>query len=244
MIEDPDRWAPAFAEAGAHSVTFHAEAARAPIRLARQLRSMGVRVGLGLKPATPVEPYLDLLPEFDMVLVMTVEPGFGGQQFLDVCLPKVTKTRAAIASSGLDIWVQVDGGVSDETIGRCAEAGADVFVAGSAVYGAGNAADRIARLRALAAAAGGHAEAGVTDTTPKVRTRGDSDHPHEPSARPVTLGGRTSVAHQYDHPRPRLAADVVLLGVGPAGPEVLLVKRRIEPFAGWWALPGGHVRGG
>ncbi len=156
MIEDPDRWAPAFAEAGARSVTFHAEAAGAPVRLARELRSMGVRVGLGLKPATPVEPFVDLLPEFDMVLVMTVEPGFGGQEFLDLCLPKVRRTRAAIAASGLDVWLQVDGGVSEDTIERCAEAGADVFVAGSAVYGADDAADRIKRLRGLAAAACGH----------------------------------------------------------------------------------------
>ncbi len=152
MIEDPDRWAPGYAEAGASSVTFHAEAARAPVRLARTLRSAGARAGLALKPATAVEPYLDLLPEFDMVLVMTVEPGFGGQQFLDVCLPKVRRTREAVAAAGLDVWVQVDGGVSEETIGRCAEAGADVFVAGSAVYGAPDAAAAIARLRARAAA--------------------------------------------------------------------------------------------
>ncbi len=152
MIEDPDRWAPGYAEAGAGSVTFHAEAARAPVRLARTLRSAGARAGLALKPATAVEPYLDLLPEFDMVLVMTVEPGFGGQQFLDVCLPKVRRTREAVAAAGLDVWVQVDGGVSEETIGRCAEAGADVFVAGSAVYGAPDAAAAIARLRERAAA--------------------------------------------------------------------------------------------
>ena len=150
MIADPDRWAPAYAEAGAASVTFHAEAAHAPIRLARQLRAMGVRAGLGLKPATPVEPYLDLLTEFDMILVMTVEPGFGGQKFLDVCLPKVARIRAAVEASGLDVWVQVDGGVSQDSIGRCAEAGADVFVAGSAVYGADDAAAQIATLRSLA----------------------------------------------------------------------------------------------
>jgi ribulose-phosphate 3-epimerase len=155
MIEDPDRWAPAFAAAGAQSVTFHAEAAHAPVRLARELRAMGVRAGLGLKPATPIEPYVDLLGEFDMILVMTVEPGFGGQAFLDVCLPKVRRTRAAITAAGLDVWVQVDGGVSEDTIERCADAGADVFVAGSAVYGASDAAARITRLRELAAAACG-----------------------------------------------------------------------------------------
>jgi ribulose-phosphate 3-epimerase len=115
---------------------------------------MGVRAGLALKPATPVEPYLDLLPEFDMILVMTVEPGFGGQAFLDICLPKVRRVREAIARTGRDIWVQVDGGVSEQTIQRCADAGADVFVAGSAVYGAHDAAAQIARLRELASSTG------------------------------------------------------------------------------------------
>lgn len=153
MIADPDRWAPGYAEAGAGSVTFHAEAAHAPVRLARQLRALGVRAGLGLKPATPIEPYVDLLAEFDMILVMTVEPGFGGQKFLDVCLPKVRRAREAISAAGLDIWLQVDGGVSESTIERCAEAGADVFVAGSAVYNADDAAAQVRRLRDLATAA-------------------------------------------------------------------------------------------
>jgi ribulose-phosphate 3-epimerase len=150
MIEDPDRWASAYAEAGAGSVTFHAEAAAAPVRLARSLRSAGARAGLGLKPATPVEPYLDLLPEIDMLLVMTVEPGFGGQSFLDVVLPKLRRAREAIAGRDLDVWLQVDGGVSGETIERCAEAGADVFVAGSAVYGAADPAAAVEALRAQA----------------------------------------------------------------------------------------------
>jgi ribulose-phosphate 3-epimerase len=153
MIEDPDRWAPGYAEAGAGSVTFHAEAAAAPIRLARELRRLGARAGVALKPATPVEPWLDLLPEIDMLLVMTVEPGFGGQSFLDVCLPKIRRARQAIAGSGLDVWLQIDGGVSTDTIERCADAGADVFVAGSAVYGADDAAAQIEHLRALATAA-------------------------------------------------------------------------------------------
>jgi ribulose-phosphate 3-epimerase len=153
MIADPDRWAPAYAEAGAKSVTFHAEAATAPIRLARELRHQGARAGLAVRPATPIEPYLELLPELDMLLVMTVEPGFGGQKFLDVCLPKVARARQAVAESGLDVWVQVDGGVSVATIEQCAAAGADVFVAGSAVYGAQDAAGRIEELRRLATAA-------------------------------------------------------------------------------------------
>jgi len=126
------------------------------VRLARELRALGARAGLGLKPATPVEPYLDLLTEFDMILVMTVEPGFGGQSFLDVCLPKVRRARQAIAAAGLDVWVQVDGGVSEQTIERCAEAGADVFVAGTAVYRSEDAGARIATLRTLAEAACGH----------------------------------------------------------------------------------------
>ncbi len=156
MIADPDRWAPQFADAGARSVTFHAEAATAPVKLARELRALGVRAGLALRPATPVEPYVDLLAEFDMVLVMTVEPGFGGQKFLDVCLPKVTRTRQAVEAAGLDVWVQVDGGIGEDTIERAAAAGADVFVAGSAVYGADDAGERIAALRALAERACAH----------------------------------------------------------------------------------------
>jgi ribulose-phosphate 3-epimerase len=150
MIEDPDRWAPAYVEAGATSVTFHVEAATAPVRLARELRRMGARAGLGLRPATPVEPYEDLLCELDMVLVMTVEPGFGGQEFLDVCLPKVRRARALLDKHGLDLWLQVDGGVSADTIERCAEAGADVFVAGSAVFSARDPAAAVEALRATA----------------------------------------------------------------------------------------------
>jgi ribulose-phosphate 3-epimerase len=152
MITDPDRWAPGYAEVGCSSVTVHVEAASAPIRLMRTLRSMGVRAGLALNPATPVEPYADLLAEIDMLLVMTVEPGFGGQPFLDVCLPKIRRARELIADSGRQVWLQVDGGVSGKTIERCAEAGADVFVAGSAVYSAEDAAAEVDRLRSLACA--------------------------------------------------------------------------------------------
>ena len=150
MIEDPDRWAPAYAEAGAGSVTFHVEAAHAPVRLARELRRIGARAGMALKPATPVDPYEDLLGELDMLLVMTVEPGFGGQAFLDVVLPKVRRARELIDKNGGEVWLQVDGGVDLETIARCAEAGADVFVAGSAVYGADDPAEACRALRAAA----------------------------------------------------------------------------------------------
>jgi ribulose-phosphate 3-epimerase len=147
MIADPDRWAPAYADAGLASVTFHVEAASAPVRLARELRKRGAKAGMALKPGTAVEPYLDLLPEMDMLLIMTVEPGFGGQAFLDVTLPKIRRAASAIAGSGLPVAIQVDGGVTEETIIRAAEAGANVFVAGSAVYGAEDPDAAISALR-------------------------------------------------------------------------------------------------
>ncbi|OJV80317.1 MAG: ribulose-phosphate 3-epimerase [Cellulomonas sp. 73-92] len=150
MVDDADRWAPEYAAAGAASVTFHAEATQAPVRLARELRSHGVRAGVAVRPATPVEPLLDLLDEFDMILVMTVEPGFGGQPFIDGTLPKLRRARQAIRAANAATWIQVDGGVSRETIGRIAAAGADTFVAGSAVYAAPDVAAEIAALRALA----------------------------------------------------------------------------------------------
>ncbi|HLU72833.1 MAG TPA: ribulose-phosphate 3-epimerase [Nonomuraea sp.] len=150
MISDPDRWAPSYAEAGAGSVTIHAEAASAPVRTLREIRAQGARAGLALNPATPVEPYEDLLGELDMLLLMTVEPGFGGQKFLDMVLPKIRRARALIERHGGQVWLQVDGGVAADTIERCAEAGADVFVAGSAVYGADDRQAAIDKLRALA----------------------------------------------------------------------------------------------
>jgi ribulose-phosphate 3-epimerase len=153
MIEDPDRWAPAYAEAGCGSVTFHVEAAKAPVRLAREIRAQGARASMALKPATPIEPYEDLLAELDMVLIMTVEPGFGGQKFLDLCLPKIRRARELMDKHGLETWLQIDGGVSMDTIERCVEAGADVFVAGSAVYSAADPDTMVAELRAKAEAA-------------------------------------------------------------------------------------------
>ena len=147
MIDHADRWAPAYADAGLASVTFHAEASIAPVKLARELRARGAKAGLALRPGSGVEPFLDMLGELDMILIMTVEPGFGGQDFLDLTLPKIRRARAAIDASGLDIKLQVDGGITEKTIWRAAEAGADVFVAGSAVYGADDPADAIARLR-------------------------------------------------------------------------------------------------
>jgi ribulose-phosphate 3-epimerase len=151
MIDDPDRWAPGYAELGAFSVTFHAEAATDAVALARRLRQIGARAGLAVKPGTPIDDYLELLAEFDQLLVMTVEPGFGGQKFMHDMMPKLSRAAHAVKASGLDVWLQVDGGIDADTIGIAAAAGADTFVAGSAVYGAGTAADNIQSLRAAVA---------------------------------------------------------------------------------------------
>jgi ribulose-phosphate 3-epimerase len=150
MIDDPDRWAPGYAEAGAGNVTIHAEAASAPVRTLRAIRAAGARAGLGINPGTAVEPYADLLTEVDMLLLMTVEPGFGGQHFLDLVLPKIRRARMLIGGLENSVWVQVDGGVDHDTIGRCAEAGADVFVAGTAVFGSADPATAVTDLRKLA----------------------------------------------------------------------------------------------
>lgn len=157
MIDDPDRYAPPFAEAGAGSVTIHAEAAKAPVRTLRMIRAAGARAGFAVNPGTAIEQYEDLLPEIDMLLIMTVEPGFGGQKFLDLVLPKLRRARAMVQANGGSVWLQVDGGVGAETIERCAEAGADVFVAGSAVYGADDPALAVRALRDQAEKATAHA---------------------------------------------------------------------------------------
>ncbi len=150
MIENPERWAPPYAEAGAHNVTFHAEASVDPAGVARDIRAAGGLAGLAIKPGTPLDRYLDVLGEFDTLLVMTVEPGFGGQEFIEEALPKVRQARRLVASGHLQLRIEVDGGVNADTIELAAEAGADVFVAGSAVYGADDPARAVAALRAQA----------------------------------------------------------------------------------------------
>ncbi|MDQ1562789.1 MAG: ribulose-phosphate 3-epimerase [Actinomycetota bacterium] len=152
MIDDPERWAPGYAEAGAYSVTFHAEATGDSVGLARRLRSIGARAGIALKPGTDVMDYLEILGEFDQVLVMTVEPGFGGQSFMESTMPKLVALREVVTKTGLDVWLQVDGGINEKTIGIAAEAGADTFVAGSSVFGSDNPAAAITTLRELARA--------------------------------------------------------------------------------------------
>jgi ribulose-phosphate 3-epimerase len=134
MIDDPDHWAPRYAEVGAGSVTFHVEAAANPRKVAKDIRAMRARAGIAVKPATSLADIADALPFVDMILVMTVEPGFGGQAFMTDMLPKVREARRLADAADVDIWVQVDGGIGADTIEQCAAAGADVFVAGSAVY--------------------------------------------------------------------------------------------------------------
>jgi ribulose-phosphate 3-epimerase len=150
MITDPVRWAPAYAEAGAHNVTFHAEACDDPVALARTLRAAGSRAGLAIDRDTPVEPYLEFLPYVDTLLIMTIKAGFGGQAFMPEMLQKVRDVRRRISATGLQVRLEVDGGIAADTIEQAAEAGADAFVAGTAVYGAQDPAEAIRRLRALA----------------------------------------------------------------------------------------------
>lgn len=153
MISDADRWAPGYAEAGAQSVTFHVEAAANPLQVAKDIRAQGARAGMALKPGTSLDDYVDLLPHLDMILIMTVEPGFGGQSFMADQMSKVRKARELIKAGDLDVWIQVDGGVSAATIQECADAGADTFVAGSAVYQSADPAKVVSTLRELADAA-------------------------------------------------------------------------------------------
>lgn len=150
MIENPDRWAPAYAEVGCDSITFHLEAANDPIALARRIREIGSRVAIAIKPNTPFANVEQLLSEIDMLLVMTVEPGFGGQKLIPETISKVTQAKESARKHGLSIAIQVDGGVTESNIGALAQAGADVFVAGSAVFNADNRNLEIAKLRDLA----------------------------------------------------------------------------------------------
>ena len=123
------------------------------MRLARELRSRGARAAMALKPATPIEPYEDLLPELDMVLIMTVEPGFGGQSFLDLCLPKIARTRAMLDKLGGDIWLQIDGGVSVETVNGAQQLGSTPSSPARRCSALTDPDAMVAKLRELAAAA-------------------------------------------------------------------------------------------
>ena len=159
MIDDPDRWAPPYAEAGAYNVTFHAEATDNPIAVARDIRAAGAKAGISVKPKTALEPYLEILPHFDTLLIMSVEPGFGGQSFIPEVLGKVRTVRKMVDTGELTILVEIDGGINEDTIEQAADAGVDCFVAGSAVYGAEDPAAAIEALRRQAAAASPHLSA-------------------------------------------------------------------------------------
>lgn len=159
MIEDPGRWAPPYAEAGAYNVTFHAEATENPVAVARDIRAAGAKAGLSIKPGTPLEPYLEILRDFDTLLVMSVEPGFGGQSFIPEVLSKVRAVRKLVDSGELSILVEIDGGINADTVEQAAEAGVDCFVAGSAVYSAADPGAAVESLRRQALAASPHLRA-------------------------------------------------------------------------------------
>ena len=150
MIENPEKWVDAYIDAGADCVIFHVEATEDHVALAKHLRGKGVKAGFSLKPGTPIEPYLADLEHFDLVLVMSVEPGFGGQSFMPDMLAKVRTLREAIDSASLDTLIEIDGGISEKTIEQAAEAGCDAYVAGSAVYGKDDPAAAVDDLRRLA----------------------------------------------------------------------------------------------
>jgi ribulose-phosphate 3-epimerase len=147
MIENPERWAVGYAEAGSHVVTFHAEAATDAVALAKDLRAAGARAGLAIDRDTPVEPYLEILPHFDLLLIMTIKAGFGGQQFLPELLTKVRVARRHVASGHLELRIEVDGGIDEDSIVEAARSGADTFVAGTAVFTAQDPAEAVRRLR-------------------------------------------------------------------------------------------------
>ncbi|MFD4672767.1 ribulose-phosphate 3-epimerase [Lentzea sp. NPDC058450] len=155
MIEDPDRWAIGYAEAGAYNVTVHVEAANDPIALAKNLRAAGSKAGLSIKPGTPLEPYVEVLKHYDTLLVMSVEPGFGGQSFMADVLDKVRQARHLVDTGHLKLVVEIDGGINADTIEQAAQAGVDCFVAGSAVYDAADPGKAVEALRAQAAGAQG-----------------------------------------------------------------------------------------
>lgn len=134
MIEDPDTYIPAFAKAGADIISVHVEACRHLHRTVQLIKAEGVKAGVVINPATPVESIIPILDDVDLVLLMTVNPGFGGQAFIESVLPKISQVRSLITERGLSVEVEVDGGVNPETAARCVEAGADVLVAGSAIY--------------------------------------------------------------------------------------------------------------
>jgi ribulose-phosphate 3-epimerase len=150
MIEAPERWAMGYAEAGAYNVSFHVECSDDPVALAKNLRAAGTKAGLAIDRDTPIDPYLEILPHFDTLLIMTIKAGFGGQQFVPEMLSKVRAARSHAYSGHLELRIEVDGGVDEDSIVECAKAGADAFVAGTAVYGSDDPGAAVRALRRTA----------------------------------------------------------------------------------------------
>jgi ribulose-phosphate 3-epimerase len=153
MIENPDHWAPKYAELGVFSVTVHYEACENVVDVAKSVKASGARSGLSIKPNTPVSVLQGLIEHFDQILVMSVEPGFGGQSFIPTSIEKIASVRSLIANENLATWLQVDGGIDFVTISKAAAAGADTFVAGSSVFGSLDRNAMITQLRQTAEAA-------------------------------------------------------------------------------------------
>ncbi|KON89138.1 ribulose-phosphate 3-epimerase [Sporosarcina globispora] len=147
MIENPDNYIEAFAKAGADYITVHAEACRHLHRTINYIRSFGVKAGVVLNPATPINVIEHIIDDIDMVLLMSVNPGFGGQKFIPAVLPKIAAVKEMADAKGLNIEIEVDGGVNEETARLCIEAGANVLVAGSAIYNQEDRASAIAALK-------------------------------------------------------------------------------------------------
>lgn len=145
MIEEPQRYIDEFAECGADSITFHLEAVQEADAVIEQIHRLGCRAGISIKPATPIEAVLPYLEKIDMILVMTVEPGFGGQKYIEASTQRIKTLRAMVENAGLSTDIEVDGGITKENIGVVLEAGANVIVAGSAVFN-GSIPDNISAL--------------------------------------------------------------------------------------------------
>jgi ribulose-phosphate 3-epimerase len=151
MIEDPDRYIDAFIEAGSNIITVHAEAVIHLHRTVHYIKGKGVKVGVSLNPSTPLACVEEILSDIDVLLIMTVNPGFGGQKFISSTLPKIRKARELAQTRGLKMAIEVDGGVTTENIGTLAGAGADIFVAGAAIFGSPSYADAIGKMRGILA---------------------------------------------------------------------------------------------
>ncbi len=149
MIKDPIRYVEEFAKAGSHMITFHIEATREPLMVIDRIRSSGAKAGISVKPGTPVGMIKELVPYVDMVLIMTVEPGFGGQGFIHETLKKVSMVKALAESAGKKIHIEVDGGINSKTAAECRNAGADVFVSGTYLFNSQDMSKAVASIKGL-----------------------------------------------------------------------------------------------